>query len=61
MPAAVGVAVLKYPLYDINRVVSRTVAYAVVTGVLAGVYAGWCYWPRRCSAAGGPAVQPGPV
>ena len=38
--AAIAVAVLKYRLYDINRVISRTVAYAIVTGVLAGVYAG---------------------
>jgi hypothetical protein len=40
MPAAVGVAVLKYRLYDIDRVISRTLAYAIVTGLLAGVYAG---------------------
>jgi hypothetical protein len=40
MPAAVGVAVLRYRLYDIDRVISRTLAYAIVTGVLAGVYAG---------------------
>ena len=38
--AAIAVAVLKYRLYDINRVISRTLAYAIVTGVLAGVYAG---------------------
>ena len=40
MPAAVGVAVLKYRLYDIDRVISRTLAYTIVTGLLAGVYAG---------------------
>jgi hypothetical protein len=40
MPAAVGVAVLRYRLYDIDRVISRTVAYAIVTGLLVGVYAG---------------------
>ncbi len=40
MPAAVAVAVLKYRLYDIDRLISRTLAYALVTGVLAGVYAG---------------------
>jgi hypothetical protein len=34
------VAVLKYRLYDIDRLISRTVAYAIVTGVLVGVYAG---------------------
>jgi hypothetical protein len=40
MPAAVGVAVLRYRLYDIDRVISRTLAYTIVTGLLAGVYAG---------------------
>jgi hypothetical protein len=39
MPAAVAVAVLKYRLYDIDRVISRTLAYAAVTGLLVGVYA----------------------
>jgi hypothetical protein len=39
MPAAVAVAVLRYRLYDIDRVISRTLAYAIITGVLAGVYA----------------------
>jgi MFS family permease len=37
---AIGIAVLRYRLYDIDRVISRTVAYAIVTGVLAGIYAG---------------------
>jgi hypothetical protein len=40
MPGAVAVAVLKYRLYDIDRIISRTLAYAIVTGLLAGVYAG---------------------
>ncbi len=40
VPVAIGIAVLKYRLYDIDRVISRTVAYAIVTGLLAGVYAG---------------------
>jgi hypothetical protein len=38
--AAVAIAVLKYRLYDIDRVISRTVAYAIVTGLLVGIYAG---------------------
>ena len=37
---AIGIAVLRYRLYDIDRVISRTVAYAIITGVLAGIYAG---------------------
>jgi hypothetical protein len=39
-PVAVGVAILKYRLYDIDRLISRTLAYAIVTGLLVGVYAG---------------------
>jgi hypothetical protein len=40
IPVACVVAVLKYRLYDIDRLVSRTVSYAIVTGLLAGLYAG---------------------
>jgi predicted PurR-regulated permease PerM len=34
------VAVLKYRLYELNRVISRVVSYTVITALLAGVFAG---------------------
>jgi hypothetical protein len=40
IPVAVGIAILKYRLYDIDRLISRTLAYAIVTGLLVGLYAG---------------------
>jgi hypothetical protein len=40
LPTCMAVAVMKYRLYDIDRLISRTVAYAIVTGLLIGVYAG---------------------
>jgi hypothetical protein len=40
LPVGIGVAILKYRLYEIDRLISRTLAYAVVTGLLVGVYAG---------------------
>ena len=40
IPLACTVAVLRYRLYEIDRVISRTLAYAIVTGLLLGVYAG---------------------
>ena len=40
LPLSIGVGILKYRLYEIDRIISRTLAYALVTGLLIGVYAG---------------------
>jgi hypothetical protein len=40
LPVCMGVAVLKYRLYDLDRVISRVVSYTLITALLGGVYAG---------------------
>jgi hypothetical protein len=40
LPVGIGVGILKYRLYDIDRIISRTLAYVIITGLLIGVYAG---------------------
>jgi len=38
LPIGTGVAILRYRLYDLDRLVSRTIAYGLVTGALLVVY-----------------------
>jgi uncharacterized membrane protein len=40
VPVAIGIGILKYRLYDIDRLISRTLSYATVTGLLVGIYIG---------------------
>jgi hypothetical protein len=39
LPIAIGIAVTRYRLYEIDRLISRTIGWALVTGVLVGVFA----------------------
>ena len=40
IPAAITLAIFRYRLYEIDHIISRTVTYAIVTGLLVGLYAG---------------------
>ena len=40
LPVCIGIGILRYRLFDIDRILSRTVAYAIITGLLVGIYAG---------------------
>ena len=40
IPIAAGAAILRYRLYDIDRVISKTLAYGALSVILAGIYIG---------------------
>jgi hypothetical protein len=40
LPVCMGVAVLKYRLYELNRIISRVVSYTLITALLGGLFVG---------------------
>ncbi len=55
VPVSGAVAILKYRLYEIDRIISRTVGYVLVVGVLAVVYAVGAVWlPSRLTSGDSP-------
>jgi hypothetical protein len=40
LPIGMGVGILKHRLYEVDRLISRTVSYLIVTGLLAGAFVG---------------------
>lgn len=59
MAAAIGVAITRHGLYQIDKVIARTVTYAVVTAALAMVYFGSVVVFSRLLASIGLSSQPG--
>ena len=50
-PAAFGVAILRYRLYELDVVLNRALVYAVLTALIAGCTCRWSRSWRRVSAA----------
>jgi len=59
LPAGMGVAILRYRLYEIERIISRTLAYTIVTGLLLGVYAGLVLLATRVLLVSSPVAVAG--
>jgi hypothetical protein len=59
LPVCLGMAILKYRLYEIDRIVSRTLAYTIVTGLLIGVYSVLVLLATRLLPLSGPVAVAG--
>ena len=60
VPAAIGIAVLRYRLYDIDRLINRTLVYGLLTAPLACVYAAVVLVLGQVFGGSATSRQPGP-
>jgi hypothetical protein len=59
LPLAIGAAIARYRLYDLDRIISRTLAYALLTLLLGLGYAGVVLGPGRLLPQGSSLVVAG--
>ena len=56
-PISIGIAIVRYRLYEIDTLINRTLVYALLTAILAAVYFGAAFCCRGCSSSS-PARSP---
>ena len=58
IPLSVGIAILRYRLWDIDTIINKALVYGLLTALLAALYVGPHPWPDSLAGAiTGPAAQ----